>query len=282
MTFSRTTPGITAEYLFYKKVLVYVDGYTDFPFYEEVLQNFNFHLKARRKVKENEKLVIDLIKKDLPYVVVLDGDYRILESTRSKHRRVVLLHRYSFENYLFEEGPIKQFCRDQMSPANRLEQLTDNFNAIQEELSQKFEELIILDVTHQRADTGFDVLPEKPHRFFKKGKNGNFEDSQIEQYTEAAKNVNKQDIDETTVLVKQFLKQRRFIDLLPGHFAFGIIRRLIVRTVGENISNKDIRIYLSRVVWGIVNSHDHNSLKRRLRSAVREAEKIRQTSKSQT
>ena len=275
MSFSRTPSGLAAEYLFYKKVLVYVEGRTDFPFYEEILRNYNYYLKAQGGKEKSKKLADDLMGKDLPYVVVLDGDYRILESTRSKHRRVVLLHRYSFENYLFEEGPIKQFCRDQMSPANRLEQLTDNFNAIQEELNQKFEELIILDVTHQRADTGFDVLPEKPHRFFKKGKNGNFEDSQIEQYTEAAKNVNKQDIDEATVLVKQFLKQRRFIDLLPGHFAFGIIRRLIVRTVGKNISNKDIRIYLSRVVWGIVNSHDHNSLKRRLRSAVREAEKIR-------
>ena len=281
MSFSRTPSGLAAEYLFYKEVLVYVEGRTDFPFYEEVLRNYNYYLKAQGGKEEGKKLADALMGQDFPYVVVLDGDYEILESTQSKHRRVVLLHRYSFENYLFEQEPIEQFCRDHKSSENRLKKLTENFRTVLEETRQKFEELIILDVAHQRAETGYGVLPEKSDRFFKTQKKVDFLESQIEQYTQQAKNVNRQDINDATILVTQFLNQRRFIDLLPGHFAFGIMRRLIVHTVGKSISNDEIIIYLSREVWGLVTTRDHNSLKRRLRNAVLEAEKIRKTNNNQ-
>ena len=280
MSFSRTPSGLSAEYLFYKEVLVYVEGHTDFPFYEEVLRNYNCHLKAQGGKEEGKKLASALIGKDLPYVVVLDGDYKILESPRSKHRRIVLLHRYSFENYLFEQEPIEQFCRDYRSSENRLKRLENNFSAFLEEIRQKLEELIIFDVAHQRSDTGFDVLPEKSDRFFKKQKSVDFLDSQIEQYTQQAKNVNKQAIEDAKTLVNQYVKQRRFVDLLPGHFAVGIMRRLIVFTVDKKISNEEIIVYLSRTVWRLVKTSDHDSLKRRLRKAVRDAELIRQVSNS--
>ena len=278
MLFSRTTEGLAAEYLFYEEVLVYVEGRTDIPFYEEILKNYNCRIKASNGKRECEKLATFLEQNNYPYVVVLDGDYEILERTRSRHRRVVLLHRYSFENYLFEEKLIEQFCRDRQASENRLEKLADTFRIVLEETRLKFEELIILDATHQRIKTGFDVLPEKPDRFFTQ-KGLGFRESQIEPYVEQAKTVNEQDIDDTTTLFTQFLRQRRFIDLLPGHFAFGIIRRLIIHTVGKkgkDMSNDDIRIYLSRFVWQLAKTRDHNSLKRRLHRAVREAEQIRQ------
>ena len=275
MQFSRTLQGLAAEYLFYQEVLVYVEGLTDIPFYDAVLQNYNCLIKAKNGKLVCEELAAFLEQDDYPYVVVLDGDYEILARARSRHRRIVLLHRHSFENYLFEEKPIEKFCRDYQASENRLERLADTFRAVLEETGLKFEELIILDATHQRIKTGYDVLPEKPNRFFTQNGLG-FLDNQIEQYTEAAKDVNEQDIDDTTALVRQFLRQRRFIDLLPGHFAFGIMRRLIIHTVGKNLRNDEIRIYLSRAVWESAKTPDHNSLKRRLRRAVREAEQIRQ------
>ena len=122
------------------------------------------------------------------------------------------------------------------------------------------------------------MLPEKSDEFFKKKKKVDFLDSQIEQYIEAAKYINKQESNDTAALVKQFLRDHRFVDLLPGHFAFGIIRRFIIYTVNpkRNISDDEIRVYLSRMVWGLVETNDHESLKNRLHAAVREAEKIRQ------
>ncbi|MCE2403113.1 DUF4435 domain-containing protein [Candidatus Poribacteria bacterium] len=276
MSFSRTDEGLAAEHRFYQNIVVYVEGFDDKPFYEEILNNYDIEIIEKNGRKVCEKLATILVESNSPFVVILDGDYKILKSTRSQHRRVVLLHRYSFENYLFEHEPIEQFCRDHKSSENRIEKLAENFRTVLEETRQKFEELIILDVAHQRAKTGYDVLPEKSDRFFKKGKKVDFLDSQIEQYTEAAKNANKQHIDDATVLVKKYLKEQRFIDLLPGHFAFGIMRRLIVYTVGKSISNDEIRIYLSRMVWQLVKTPDHDSLKRRLRNAVREVDQMRQ------
>ena len=283
MEFVRSDSGLENRDLFYSKILVYVEGHTDFPFYEEVLQNYNYHLKTRGGKEECKKLVTALVEKDSPYVVVLDGHYEMLERARSQHKQVVLLHRHSYENYLVEEEPIEQFCRDHGHSANRLKDLTNNCRTVLKGTKSKFKELIVLDVAHQRSETSYDVLPDKSDRFFKTQKKVDYLDSQIEQYTEAAKDIDKQEIDDATTLVKRFLRQRRFMDLLPGHFAFSIIRRFIIHTVNpkRNISDDEIRIYLSRQVWRLVKTRDHNSLKRRLRKAVREAEKIRQANSSQ-
>ena len=276
MSFSRTPSGLKAGPSFYRKAIVYVEGDSDVPFYCEVLRGYNCHIKLQHGKEEGKKLVAALEQGDPPYVVILDGDYEILERTRSKHRRVILLHRYSFENYLFEEEPIEQFCRDRISSEGSLEKLAGRFQKIVEDTELKFKELIILDVAHQQSYTGYDVLPDKPDRFLKSGKSVNFRDDEIQQRCEdaAAQCIDRQSIDNAKALVEKFLEKHRFIDLLPGHIAFGIMRRLIIHTIDRSISDDDVRVPLSRAVWGLVKTDDHNSLKRRLRRAVREAQKM--------
>lgn len=282
MSFSRTRSGLAAEHFFYPEILVYVEGPTDIPFYDTVLQNYNYRIKAKNGKQECEKLATLLKQGDYPYVVVLDGDYEILVRTRSQHRRVVLLHRHSYENYLFEEEPIKQFCRDRARLEDSLEnQLSSRkFKEFLEETEHN-KELIVLDVAHQCSETGYDTLPDKPGLFFQSQTRIDFLDCQIQQWhTEAANRIDNQSVENARILVEKFLREHRFIDLLPGHFAFGIIRRLIIHTVGQRISNDEIRLYLSRVVWRLVKTRDHNSLKRRLRRAVREAEQMQQANSS--
>ena len=276
MSFSRTLQGIIARCLFYPQIIVHVEGDTDKAFYHEILQKHNCRIEARDGKKQCEELAAVLAHYNYPYVVILDGDYEILKSTRSKHRRVILLHRHSFENYLFEERPIEQFCWDLTHLENRVKKLARRFQEVIENTELKFKELIVLDVAHQRSHTGYNVLPNKPDRFLKPGKSVNFRDDQIQQRCAeaAAQCIDRQSIEEARTLVEGFLREHRFIDLLPGHFAFGIMRRLIMNTVDESVSNDEIRLYLSRVVWGLVENPDHNSLKRRLRRAVLEAEKI--------
>ena len=276
MVFSRTPSGLAAEYLFYREILIYVEGYTDIPFYDAVLQNYKHRIKAKNGKPECKKLASLLEQGDYPYVVVLDGDYEILEHTRSRHRRIVLLHRHSYENYLFEEEPIKQFCRDRVPSEDSLEEplASNRFREILADIEIKFKDLLILDVAHQRLKTGQGTFFRTPDRFFKV----DFQDEEIQkQYAAATKNIQGKSIDESKILVEEFLEECRFIDLLPGHFAFGIIRRLINNTIGKSISNDEIRLYLSRAVWQLVKTRDHNSLKRRLRNAVRDAQQIRQT-----
>ncbi len=279
MAFSRTTSGLAAEYLFHPEILVYVEGHTDIPFYDAVLQNYNCRIKAKNGKPECEKLATLLEQNEFPYVVVLDGDYEILERTRSQHRRVVLLHRHSYENYLFEMEPIKQFCSDRLHSEDSLEiSLTsDEFMAFTADIEVRFKDLLILDVAHQRSKTGQKTFFRTPDRFFKE----DFRDNEIQKQQEAAaENIYAQSIDEAENLVEKYLTEHRLIDLLPGHFAFGIMRRLISNTVDTSISNDEIRLYISRVVWQLSKTRDHNSLKRRLLNAVREAEKIRQAQPS--
>lgn len=273
MSFSRTSSGLKAGPLFYEEIVVYVEGDSDVPFYDQVLQGYNYHIKLQHGKEEGKKLVATLEQNDPPYVVILDGDYEILERTRSKHRRVISLHRYSFENYLFEEEPIEQFCQDRTHSGDSLAKLANLFQNVVEHTELKFKELIVLDVAHQRSRTGCDVLPNKPDRFLKPGKSVDFRDDEIQKRcAEAAQGIDRHSIEAARTLVEEFLKDYRFIDLLPGHFAFGIMRRLIIHTIDRSISEEDVRVPLSRAVWGLVKTDDHNSLKRRLRSAVREAQ----------
>ena len=285
MSLSRTPSGLAAQYLFYKdKVLVYVEGHTDIPFYKIVLENYNCRIQAYSEEMDYHQL-LEVLATDNPHcVVILDGHYEILTRRRSKHRRLVLLHRHSCENYLFEEELIEQFRYSRAPLRDTLEQLPSSFSEILEDTELKFKELLILDVAHQRAKTGCQVVPKGAEQFFV-GSTADFEDSRIqERCSEATLCIDEQSIEEARILVREFLENHRFIDLLPGHFAFSIIRRWINYTVNvrQRILEEDMRIYLSTEVWRSVKTRDHNSLKTRLRRAVREAEKIRQSNKSQT
>lgn len=285
MSFSRTSSGLAAEYLFYKdKVLVYVEGHTDIPFYNAILQNYNCRIKIYSEETSYHKLLEGLVTDDPHYVIILDGHYEILTRRQSQHRRLVLLHRHSCENYLLEEEPIEQFRYSRAPLTDTLEKLPSSFNEILEHTELKFMELLILDVAHQQAETGCKVFPKGADQFFAGPRTSDFQDSKIqERCSEATLCINEQSIEEARTLVQDFLKGHRFIDLLPGHFAFSIIRRWIEYTVNvrQRILEEDIRVFLSTEVWRSVNTRDHNSLKRRLRKAVREAEQIRQVSSGQ-
>ena len=281
MSFSRTPLGLAAEYLFYPETLVYVEGHTDIPFYDAVLQNYNCRIRTYREEKGSDRLTEGIIEKNRPYVVIIDGHYEMLDRTRSQHRRIVLLHRHSYENYLFEEEPIKQLCLDRSHSKDSLEEplASGEFTDFAQDIEVKFKDLLILDVAHQRSKTGCKTFFRNSDRFFK----ANFRDDQIQkQQAEAAKNIDIESTDEVKTLVEKFLaEQRRFIDMLPGHFMFSIMRRFISNIVGKSVPNEEIRLYLSRMVWRLVTTRDHNSLRRRLRNAVRGAERIRQNSSSQ-
>ncbi len=284
MLLSRTPSGLAAEHLFYQEILVYVEGHTDIPFYNEVLQNYNCRIISKKGKAECEKFAMLLEQGNYSYVVILDGDYEVLERTRSQHQRIVWLHRHSCENYLIEEKPIEKFRHYRAPLEDSLERLPSSFKEIVEDTELNFKELLVLDVAHQRAKTGYQVFPKAPDQFFAGPKTTDFQDSRIqEQYDKAALDIDEQSIENARTLVQDFLKGHRFIDLLPGHFAFGIIKRWITYTVNvrQRILEEDIRVFLSTEVWRSVKTRDHNSLKRRLRRAVREAEHIRQASSGQ-
>ena len=274
MEFTRSDLGIENTDLFYlPKITVFVEGVTDFPFYDEILKTYNIEMVELKAKNEGKKLISSIVEKDLPFVVVLDGDYEILERRRSQHRRVILLHRYSFENYLFEVEAISQFCGDLTTSEGSSDEnlTTKEFTDFIQVIEKKFKELLIYDVAHQRAKTGQKTFFRDPERFYKK----NFKDDQIDkQVVDAAFKIDHVQLKEARKLVEKFLRKSRFIYLLRGSFAFSIMRNFIINKVGKSVKNDEMRLYLSRMVWGLVNSRDHKSLKRRLREAVREADRL--------
>ena len=210
--FSRTLPGIIARCLLYpKKTIVHVEGETDKAFYDEILQKYNCRIEARNGKKQCEELAEVLAHHNYPYVVILDGDYEILERTRSKHRRVILLHRHSFENYLFEEKPIEQFCWDLTHLENRVKKLASRFQEVIENTELKFKELIVLDVAHQRSHTGCNVLPNKPDQFLERGRSVDVLDDKIQQRcVEAAQCIDRQSVENARIVIEEFLREASF------------------------------------------------------------------------
>ena len=190
---------------YYSKILVYVEGPTDIPFYNEVIENYSCRIKAKKGKLECEKFAMLLEQGNYPYVVILDGNYEILEHTRSQHRRIVLLHRHSCENYLLEEKPIEKFRHYRAPLEDSLERLPSSFSEILEDTELKFKELLSLDVAHQRAKTGYQVLPKAPDQFFAGPRTSDLQDSKIqEQCSEATLHINKQSIEEAKTLVQDF------------------------------------------------------------------------------
>lgn len=284
MTFQRTDSGLIAKYLFYEEPLVWVEGRTDIPFYERIVRDRPCRFEEAGGKPECEKLATEVVKNDYPYVVILDGDYDILKKTRSNHRRVVMLHRYSSENYLFEKEPVEQVCRNCAMMGSGIELVGDTFEALLQAIESELLDLVILDVAHCRASTGRQVLPPKIERLLESQKGIAFSQEYIERCcTECQNSIVQEKVDEAKTLVMNFLEQRRLVDLLRGHLVFGILRYLIINTVKRKtgrkpyINDDGIRILLSGEVWSQTQSNDHKSLRRRLRRAVREAQRKRQS-----
>ena len=191
-----------------------------------------------------------------------------------------MLHRHSSENYLLEEAPIKEFCGDRAPSGDSSEEpLTGpDFRDFVQKVAEKFKDLLILDVVRQDSNIeGVRTFFKNPDRFFK----DNFREREIQKQQEtAAESIHPHSTQEAQKLVERYLEKHRLIDILPGHFAFGLMRRLISDKVGKSIRKDEIRPALARRVWQLVDTRDHRSLKRRLQRAVREAEQIRKTSRN--
>lgn len=284
MTFTRTVSGLIAKYLFYREVIVWVEGFSDFTFYERILRKLPCRLENAGGKDKCLKLAEALVENDYPYVVVIDGDYDILEKTRSVHRRIILLHRYSIENYFFEKEPIEQVCRNYSNVGGDENLVGDVFEAVLESLKTALFELVILDIANHKSGTGLQVLPDRAEPLLDDVTSLTFAHDQITRHcTQCRGNIDQSSIAKAQTLLEKFLERKRFVDILRGHFIFSILRNLIINLVRQkmgrnpNIDNQGLTILLSTEVWNLSQSHDHKSLKRRLYQAVNEAYKMRVT-----
>lgn len=287
--FTRSPTGQIAKHLFYREILVWVEGRTDIPFYRPVLAGLTCRFEVSGGKEQSLTLAHALILHNYPYVVVVDGDYRILERVRSPHRRAIFLQRHSCENYLFEREPIRDLFRKYVDPVHDDAFIQQEYDRVLALIHRSLRKLVILDVAHCRQSTGHKVLPDNAEALISPADSINFDRPRILKCEKESKSaVSRGRVAEARSFVTQFLLRRRLVDLLRGHFAFSLLRRLLLNTIkakrGDcpNIDNDTLRILLCEAAWSLVRTPDHSGLKRRLRRAAREAARLRLTDTMKT
>jgi hypothetical protein len=282
MGFTRTISGLEAKYLFYAEPLVWVEGPEDIPFYRQALGNPPYRFEALGSKDQCVALAGDIVKNNVPYVVVMDGDYGVLSRRRSPHRRVVLLHRYSAENYLFEKSALEQVCRcyAQADPSEEI--IAGRFEKALQQLDEVLKDLIVLDLAHSICETGVAVLPDSIEALLVRGGGVRLDPTRVSSSCAAASScIDASCIAKAAAIIDEFTRTRHIKDVICGHLVFGIIRRLVFHTVrsrtgrNPNIDNDGLRVLLCAQVWELIPSPDHVSLRRRLLRAAREAADLR-------
>ena len=86
MVFSRTISGKKNKFYFVEKVIVWVEGPDDIVFFDRLLRDMGCKLDPAGGKNECLKLAEGIVEEDLPYVVIIDGDYDVLKRQRSAHR----------------------------------------------------------------------------------------------------------------------------------------------------------------------------------------------------
>ena len=213
---------------------------------------------------------------DLPYVVVLDGDYNVLTSFRSSHKRVIYLRRYSFENYLWEREPINRACHRSAQSGDRTDVVGPEFERLTNHLNERLREVVELDVAARRSNPAPKVLPDRVERLLVDARNPDICPIKVGQITTAitptlATNV----LQQARTDVAAYLQEHRLVDLLKGHILFGVLRLLFTRIAttikGTKVIVDDDALtqLLSDAVWKRSPSQAHKTLRSHLRSKVR-------------
>ena len=280
MIFKRTTKGLLAKYLFYREILVWVEGDEDLVFFNMILRNKPCKIEIAYGKTECLKLAQGILEHNLPYVVIIDGDYEILRRKKSVHKRVVTLNRYSIENYLMEEIPIERVCKNYVRSTAIIKILGGTYQAIITKMNNELYDLVVLDIAHYLTSSGLKVLPEKAELILDDIRTMIFSAHRIQEICNRSP-VNDALKIKAQGLIADYMRNKRFIDLINGHFIFCIIRHLIFNAVklkkGKNpyIDNDGLLGLLSFETWNTPMLQDHNRLKNRIFLAIRDARSIR-------
>lgn len=294
MTLERTDEGKINKYLFSENILIWVEGADDLPFYINSCLDLECRFISAGGKEESNKLRKALIEEDLPYVVIVDGDYNVIEKKSRQNNRIIILDRYSIENYFFENELMYQLCKDYLclkignnsDNADEIENwcgiVTDDFNKLVEECEVNLHQLIILDISNCKAYTGINTLPQNIDQLLSSTRGIVFNIEEIEnRLIHLNHGLPSNIINDVIANVVRFIQERRFLDTIPGHLLFGLIRRFVGKEVRKfthkaiSIDNDSLILLLTKYMWSIVTSDDHVKLKAKLREAIKESAQLK-------
>lgn len=274
-TFTRTPAGLAEKWRFHNVPTVWVEGPTDIYFYEPMLDGLAFRLEAFHGVENSAALVDSLKRYNYPYLVVIDGDYRILSRTRSPHPRVLFLSRYSFENYLWECDAVNKACLRHARCGDDKDLVVSEMAAVENHLKTELGEVVALDVAARMTDPSPAVLPDHIDALLRSQKGVSVESARVGAIVAAARaSIDAATTRRASASIKHFLTKRPFMHLLKGHLVLGVLRRIFVNAAAKEsgansqVSNDALTQLLAEKVWRRNKSPDHVSLRRRLREKL--------------
>ena len=279
--FQRSDRGLQNTYLFYRDVIVWVEGPDDVCVYEQAFATSGVKIREAGGRPTCEMLAAAVVEKGIPIVVVLDADYDVLGSNVRPHRRVVRLSRYSIENYFCDPDVCEQVAR--MCSG----QPSDNYDGVQlinkvgEMVSDYLQPLITVDACLVRGGTGRSCLPERIDRLMTKGKFMPICRDSVTQYSDLVlRNDEAEVCEQTRRLVRSFLDSNSILHLLRGHLVFGLLRIGLTEMLKKNHRPRapnDAALYalFGSALWRCGTHRDAIALKRKLVRAANEAMRMR-------
>lgn len=281
--FSRTPTGVVGSRYFFPKPIVWVEGPTDIYFYEPILGHLNCVIKVFHGSTNAKALVEALVETacEYPYAVILDGDYSILNQRRSPHRWVIVLRRYSFENYLWEKSSLNRSCLRHAQRGDGDDVISAEFDRVEAELLTKMREAIELDVAARRADPAPKVIPDRIEALLTRNDSIEICPIKVAKIVSDAKSeLDAELVKQASSEVQSFLRSGRISWLLNGHVLFGIIQRVFTGTTtkirGKKVVLNDDSLtqLLAEMVWRLVPSNEHQRLRSKIVSVVRELNRV--------
>lgn len=153
-----------------KKLVIYVEGDDDVPFWNAVFQAFevqNFIIKPAGGTNEIEKYTESILRDDSEIYIARDSDFKELLQAQDIHPRIIWTYGHSIENTLYHPIHLAEiisiYARTQEYAPSQAENWLNNF-------SNEFRALLICEISNEIYKRGVEILGDKCCRFLMSNK----------------------------------------------------------------------------------------------------------------
>lgn len=276
MAFTRTPTGLAEKWRFHQVPTIWVEGPTDIFFYEPLTDGMSCRMEAFHGVENAEALIQGLVVNDYPYLIILDGDYTILKRSRSPHRHVIRLPRYSFENFFWERDAVNRACLRHARCGENKDLVGAEMERVAAHLETELLNLVTLDVAAQRSPSPPAVLPDHIEQLLVDPTQADVECARVAAIvTSVEGQLDSETVKTSLADINTFLRSGCFMHLLKGHLVLGVLSRVFVCAAAKEsgvrslLSNDAITQILAEMIWRQCRSDDHRRLKRMIRTKTK-------------
>ena len=274
--FTRTPGGLAEKWRFHQVPTIWVEGPTDIFFYEPIIEKLPCRMEAMHGSENAIVLIQALVDHDYPYLVILDGDYKILKPASAPHRCVIILVRYSFENFLWEHEAINRACLRHARCGEAKDLVANEMNRVARHLKKELLHAVALDIAARRSPSPPAVLPDAIEQLALSKAGPDVDPVKVAAFVAKVEvQLDPKVVEAAQKELKVFLKTRCITHVLNGHLIMGVLRRLFIRAAEQesgtkgSLSNDALTQILTDMVWRQCPSDDHKHLKRTIRTKTR-------------